>query len=109
MEPDRFDRASHQKIDTALRGSGADVNATQCTAKDSGTDTGTESNFAGMGRVLQTRPHPKALSPTRRLDSAAHLVASFPPVADSGLEAVVPGQAVRRVWSGQPDLASTFS
>jgi RNA-directed DNA polymerase len=73
------------------------------------TDTGTESNFAGMGRVLQTRPHPTALSPTRRLDRAAHLGASFPPVADSGLEAVVPGQAVRRVWPGQPDLANTFS
>src|SRR5271157_3064820 len=109
MEPDRVDRVSHQEIDSAFPGSGADVNATQCTAKDSGTDTGTESNFAGMGRVLQTRPHSTALSPTRRLDRAAHLGASFPPVADSGLEAIVPGQAVRRVSPGQPDLSNTFS
>src|SRR5271157_3267117 len=62
----------------------------------------------GWGEYYK-RPHPTALSPTRRLDSATHLVASFPPVADSGLEAVVPSQAVRRVWSGQPDLANTFS
>jgi len=62
----------------------------------------------GWGEYYK-RPHPTALSPTRRLDSATHLVASFPPVADSGLEAVVPSQAVRRVWPGQPDLANTFS
>jgi len=61
MEPERAERVSHQKIDPTLPGSGADVNATQCTAKDRGTYKGTESDLAGVGRVLQTRPRPKAL------------------------------------------------
>src|ERR1039458_7492185 len=94
MEPKRADRISHTQINPTIPGSGADVDATQCSAKDSGTDKGTESDLAGLGRVLQTSPRPNALPQTRRLDRAPHLVAPFPPVAYPGLAAVAPGEAV---------------
>ena len=90
----RTDRISLTKIDLSFPGSGADVDATQCPAKDSGADTGTKSDLARLGRVLQTSPRSNALPQTRRLDRAAHLVAPFPPVADPGLASVAQGEAV---------------
>src|SRR5437879_4820735 len=84
MEPERADRISHTQINPTIPGSGADVDATQCSAKDSSTDRGAESDPARLGRVLQTSPRSNALPQTRRLDRAAHLVAPFLPVADPG-------------------------
>src|SRR5947208_12615321 len=42
--------------------------------------------LARVGRVLQTRPHPKALPTSRRLGPAAHLVASLQVLAQCWLE-----------------------
>src|SRR2546430_7681359 len=109
MEPERADRISHTQINPTIPGSGAYVDATQCSAKDSGTDRGTESDLAGLGRVLQTSPRPNALPQTRRLDRAAHLVAPFLPVADPGLDTVAQGEAVCRVWLGEPHFSDTLA
>jgi len=49
MEPKRADRISHTEIHPTFPGSGADVDATQCSAKDSGADTRTESDPARLG------------------------------------------------------------
>src|ERR1019366_3741043 len=88
MATDRVACLYHNKIDPTLPGSREVVNATLRLAEDRGTDHGTESDTAGVGRVLQARPCPNTLPPTRPLDRAAHLVASFSAVADHGLEAV---------------------
>jgi hypothetical protein len=88
MEPKRVDRISHTKINPTFPGSGADVGATQRLATDRAADTRTESDPAGMGRVLQTRPRSNPLPQTRRLDRATRLVAPFPPMADLGLDTV---------------------
>lgn len=109
MEFERVDRVSHTEINSTLPGSSADVDATQCPAKDSGADTGTKSDLARLGRVLQTSPRSNALPQTRRLDRAPHLVAPFPPVADPGLDTVAQGEAVRRVWLGESHLSNTFA
>src|SRR5207244_1387384 len=70
MEPERVDRISHTQINPTIPGSCADVDATQCSAKDSSTDRGAESDPARLGRVLQTSPRSNALPQTRRLDRA---------------------------------------
>ena len=88
MEPERVDRVPHTEINSTLPGSSADVNTTQCSAKDGGADKGAESDLAGMGRVLQTGPRSNALPQTRWLDRAPHLVAPFPPLADPRLDSV---------------------
>jgi hypothetical protein len=69
-----------------------------------------ELNPAGAraGRVLQTRPCPQALPPTRRLDSAAHLVAPPPALALHGLEGLARSTAVRGVRTGQPCSVNSF-
>jgi hypothetical protein len=64
MKPERVDLVSHTEINSTLPG--ADVNATQCSAKDGGADKGTESDLAGMGRALQASPPSDALPQTRR-------------------------------------------
>ena len=109
MEPERVDRVPHTEINSTLPGSSADVNTTQCSAKDGGADKGAESDLAGMGRVLQASPHSNALPQARRLDCASHMVAPFPPVADPGLDTVAQGEAVRGVWLGEPYLSNTFA
>src|SRR5215470_9978749 len=109
MEPEWVDRVPHAEINSTLPGSGAGFNATQCPAKDNGTDRGNESDLAGVGRVLQTSPRSNALPQTRRLDRAPHLVAPLPPVAHPGLDTTAQGEAVRRVWLGEPHLANTFA
>ena len=60
MEPKRADRISHTQINPTIPGSGADVDATQCSAKDSGADRRAESDPARLGRVLQ-RAHVRTL------------------------------------------------
>ena len=76
---------------------------------DSSTDRGAESDPARLGRVLQTSPRSNALPQTRRLDRAAHLVAPFLPAADPGLDPVAQGEAVCRVWLGEPHLSDTLA
>jgi RNA-directed DNA polymerase len=49
MEPKRADRISHTQINPTIPGSGADVDATQCSAQDSGADTRAESDSARLG------------------------------------------------------------
>ena len=46
-----------------------------------GADCRVESGFAGLGRVLQTRPRSKTLPPTRRLGPTTYLVASVQTLA----------------------------
>src|SRR5262249_46375238 len=94
MATQRVDRHSHNKIDLSLPGPGAVINAARCLAQDRGSDQGTESDSAGLGRVLQTRPRPNTLPQTRRLDRATNLVASISAMADHWLEAAATCDAV---------------
>ena len=77
--------------------------------QDQGADCGTESTLAGMGRVLQTRPRPQALPPSRRLDCATDLVASVQALAQRRLETAARDHAVRRVRACQLDRVNSFS
>src|SRR5947209_18669687 len=61
-----------------------------------------------MGTSLQASPRPKALPPARRLDRAAHSVASIQAVAEWWLATVAGNQAVRRVRAGQFDSVDPF-
>ena len=71
-------------------------------------DRGTEPGVAGMGTSLPASPCPKALPPARRLDCAAHLVASIQAVAERWLATVAENQAVWRVRAGQLDSVDPF-
>src|ERR1700694_3535085 len=62
-----------------------------------------------MGRVLQTRPRTKALPPSRRLDPATGLVASFKALAQRRLDAAVSAQALWRVRACPLDQLNSFS
>src|ERR1700719_4165392 len=66
-------------------------------------------SLAGLGGVLQTRPHPQALPTTRRLDSATHLVASVPALAQCGLETASCVPALRRVRARSLTLFNSFA
>src|SRR5438132_3414756 len=61
-----------------------------------------------MGTSLQASPRPKALPPARRLDCAAHSVASIQAVAQRWLATVAGNQVVRRVRAGELDSANPF-
>src|SRR6266478_864903 len=61
-----------------------------------------------MGTSLQASPCPKALPPARRLDCAAHSVASMQAVAERSLATVAGNQAVWRVRAGELDSVDPF-
>src|SRR5260370_20383560 len=65
--------------------------------------------MGGVGRVLQTRPHPKTLPTSRRLGPAAHLVASLQALAQCWLETTAYGPALRRVRACPSDRLNSFS
>src|SRR5439155_8359672 len=95
-------RVSSREVDLSFQGTGAAANQAARALAHPRADRRVESDFAGLGRVLQACPRPKALPPTRRLDPAAHLVASVQTLAQQRLETVAQRQAVRRVWACQP-------
>jgi hypothetical protein len=108
MEPEGVDRVSHAEIDSTLPGSGADAHATQCPAKDRATDQGTESDLAGMGRVVQTSPRSTLFHKldgwiVRRIWS--HRFCRW---RSRGLDRVTQGEAVCRIWLSEPHLSDTF-
>ena len=77
---------SQGEVDPSFHGPGAAANQAEGASDNPGADCGAESALAGLGRVLQTRPRPQALPPSRWLDRAAHLVASVSTMAQRGLE-----------------------
>src|SRR5437773_1408177 len=82
VRPDRSAvRVSQGEVDSSFHGSGTGTHQTDDTSANRGTDCGAKSTPAGLGRVLQTRPHPQALPTSRRLDPSTHLVASVPALA----------------------------
>jgi len=74
------------EVHSSFHGPGTAANQTDDTFENQGTDWGTKPALARVGRVLQTRPHPKALPTSRRLGPAAHLVASLQVLAQCWLE-----------------------
>lgn len=61
-----------------------------------------------VGSSLQASPRPKALPPARRLDCAAHSVATIQALAKRGLATVTGNQVVRRVRAGELDPVDSF-
>ena len=96
------------EIDPTFHGSGTRAYQATRAAEDQGADRGTESCVAGMGPLLQASPRPKALPPTRRLDRAAHLVASIQALAERRLATAAGNQAVRRVRACELDSVNSF-
>jgi hypothetical protein len=72
------------------------------------TDRGTKSALARVGRVLQTRPRPQTLPPTRWLDSATDLVASVQALEKWPLEATAQEDALPRARACQLSRAIPF-
>ena len=89
------------EINPTFHGPGARAHQTVYTAADHGADCRAEPAFAGVGELLQANPCPQALSPTRRRDSATHLVALPMALALQGLERIALGAVIRRVRTGQ--------
>ena len=87
-EPGGAVRDPSGEIGPAFHGSGTRAYQTARAAQDQGVDRGTESCVAGMGPSLQASPRPKALPPARRLDCAAHSVASIQALAERWLATV---------------------
>ena len=101
----RILRRSRSVVSWTRCGSGPSGGASE----DQGADRGTEPALAGLGRVLQTRPRPQALPPSRRLDPATHLVASVPSVGAMPAGNGCLTKLVRRVRACQVDLFNSFS
>lgn len=96
------------EIGPSSHGSGARAYQPTRAAQDQGVDRETESCVAGMGTSLQASPRSKALPPARRLDSAAHSVASIQTIAERRLATVTGKQAVRRIRAGELDSVNPF-
>src|ERR1017187_1416536 len=100
--------AAARKLERPLSRFPLRAQAGACAAQDQRVDRGTESSVAGMGTSLQASPRPKALPPARRLDCAAHSVASIQAVAERRLATVAGNQTVRRVRAGELDSVDPF-
>jgi hypothetical protein len=72
-------------------------------------DRGAKPALARMGRVLQTRPCPITLQPTRSLDSASYLVASLQALAQRRLETTAPEDALPRLRACQPSWINSLN
>ena len=88
---------SQGEVDSSFHGSGAATNQANVASEDPGADRGTESAFAGLGRVLQARPRSTTLQPSRSMDRLSDLVASLQALAQRRLGAAAPADPVRRV------------
>ena len=100
---------SPREVDPTLHGSGTQRTRRRVPLTTQELIAEIESDLAGLGRLLQACPRPKALQPARPLDRATHLVASVQTVAQLRLETAAEANALRRVWACEPCSVDSFS